>query len=348
MKALKIQFKNIRKDKLCILTFLLPVVVGVIITLLSGMNISSISETSFYVVKNDLSNETIQWLQKNGRVDEFESQASMKEAVKNPTTQGIGVLSEGEGIKTWLSGDEYQVNTMIGNTLPQLYEQKGSVDSLQATILPTKSDRNALISLIVVITMVAAMFMGCTFNAMSMLNEKEEGISLIHEVLPMTKRGYVFQKISLGFIGSVFSTLLTALVCMRITVELVIPFLLLIVLSAFVAALIGLFVGYFSKGLMIGIVVIKVIMILFIAPPIFFYLSFPSNSIQYALSYFLPSSATFYGLMDLLNNQTQDIGIYIFILLIHCIVWLQLFLFIVTHQRKESWSQTSSESSLFP
>ena len=63
MEQLKYQLKNIRRDKLCILTFLLPVIVGIIIRFLPAMNFLGLSETSFGCVQNDLSKETISWLQ---------------------------------------------------------------------------------------------------------------------------------------------------------------------------------------------------------------------------------------------------------------------------------------------
>lgn len=56
MKGIKYQLKNIRRDKMCILSFLLPVIVGLAINMLSEVSFSSLSEISFGTVKNDLSN----------------------------------------------------------------------------------------------------------------------------------------------------------------------------------------------------------------------------------------------------------------------------------------------------
>lgn len=332
MKGLSYQLKNIRRDKLCILSFLLPVLVGLAINLLSGISFSSLGETAFYIIENNLSDESIEWLQTNGNITEFADITSLKNAVNNPATQAIGVLKDNSGIRTLLSGDELQINMVIGNTLPQLYTERDSIASAQISIIPIAENSDALKSLLIVITMVTAMFMGCTFNAMSIIGEKEDGISLINEILPMTKTEYVAQKITLGFIGGVISTILTTVICMRVSVSKILPLLLMIILSAFVAALVGLFVGRLSSGLMVGIVYIKVVMILFLAPPILFYLTVPSDSILHTLSYLLPSSATFYGLMDLLNGQTQGIKTCIIILLSHCILWLLLF-FVIDHRK---------------
>lgn len=76
-----------------------------------------------------------------------------------------------------------------------------------------------------------------------------------------------------------------------------------------------------AKRQMVGIVYIKIIMILFLAPPIFFYLTVPNNSIIFRLSYLLPSSATFYGVMDLLKGKTEEIIPVLLVLLIHAVLW---------------------------
>ena len=99
------------------------------------------------------------------------------------------------------------------------------------------------------------------------------------------------------------SAAVTALICMRLTVGQLVPLLLLILLSAFIAALSGLFIAGFSESLMMGIMYIKLVMILFLAPPILFYLLLPAGGALRALTYLLPSSATFYGLMKLLNGS---------------------------------------------
>ncbi|MFQ7549585.1 MAG: hypothetical protein ACLRMZ_03810 [Blautia marasmi] len=101
---------------------------------------------------------------------------------------------------------------------------------------------------------------------------------------------------------------------------------LIIMLSAFLAALVGLFIGQFSDGLMSGIVCIKIIMILFLAPPVLFYLVLSKDSVLYTLTYLLPSSAAFYGILDLITGSARQIPEYICVLLFHCIVWLTVYL----------------------
>lgn len=334
MKGLKYQLKSIRRDKMCILTFLLPVIVGIAINLLSGVSFQSMGETAFGVLENNISADTVEWLQSNGTVTQYETLDELREAVNNPSTQMIGVLQTGNAIQTFLSGDELEVNRRIADTLPQIYENRIEQLSFDKTIIPVKTDNNeGLKSLLIVLTLVTAMFMGCTFNAMNIISEKEDGIEFINQVLPTTTKSYVVQKMLLGFIGGSVSTIVTAFICLRIEAVQILPFLLIVLFSAYISALIGLFIGYFSDGLMVGIVYIKIIMILFLAPPIFFYLTVPDDSILFILSYLIPSSATFYGVMDLANGGTAVIGKDMVILVAHYIFWFLTYLFISERQK---------------
>ena len=321
MKGLKYQLRSIRRDKMCLLTFLLPVIVGIAINLLSGVSFQTMGETTFGVVGSNITDDTVEWLQNNGVVVSYETRDELEAAVNNPSTQMIGVWQTGNMIQTFIAGDELAVNKVIANTLPQVYENRATQLTITRTIIPVVTDNEGLKSLFIVITLVTAMFMGCTFNAMNIISEKEDGIEFINQVLPVSMTSYIIQKTLLGFIGGTVSTIITALICMRIQAAQVLPFLLIVLLSAYISALIGLFIGYYANGLMVGIVYIKIVMILFLAPPIFFYLTVPSDSIVFRLSYFLPSSVTFYGVMDLINGQTKEIGSYALALLIHAVSW---------------------------
>ena len=328
MKGLKYQLKNMRRDTMCILTFLLPIVVGIAISLISGVSVQTINETSFGILKNDLSNETVAWLQLNGSVTPYETVDELQKAVNNPSTQMIGVLKADNSIRTILSGDELAVNKVIADTLPRLYDSREEKEVYNRTIVSVSNDNDSLQSLLIAITLVTAMFMGCTFNAMNIISEKEDGVAYINMVLPITTKEYIVQKVLLGCIGSFLSTILTAFFCMQIELALVIPFVIMIVLSVYIAALIGLFIGYFAEGLMVGIVYIKAIMIGFLAPPIFFYLMVPADTILFPFSYLLPSSATFYGLMDLRSGQTNRIWLFSMILLAHAVGWSVVYMLI--------------------
>ena len=371
--ALNYQMKSIRRDKLCILTFLLPILVGLALNLLSDLNFSAAAESAFGILKNDLSAETVSWLRQYGSVTEYDTLEQLEAAVIEPSTQVIGILSDdsssmsggsgiqtgdsgilsggseiqaddsgilsggssipsdgsgipssGSGIRAFRSGDETTRIAASADLLPALYAGRGLMSRYEREILPSPADGEMMKHLLIVITMVTAMFMGCTFNAMSIISEKEDGILYINEILPMTKAQYALQKIMVGFLGGTISTVLTALICIRLRAAQLLPLLLLIILSAFIAALTGLFIAKFSESLMVGIVYIKLVMILFLAPPILFYLLFPAGGVLHTLSYLLPSSATFYGLMKLLNGS-GGLGKELAVLAAHCVVWFLLY-----------------------
>ena len=328
MNGLKYQLKNISKDKMCILSFLLPIIVGIAIHFISAASFTAVNEISFGIIGNDLPKETVDWLKESGIVTPFGSIQELKAQILEPSSQMIGVMQNGDGIQTMLAGDELSVSVKIADSLPNLYENRGSFQDGNVKIFPNASDSNVLKSLLIVITMVTAMFMGCTFNAMSIIGEKEDGVALINEILPMTPTNYLLQKILLGFAGGVVSTILTAWVCMRPELSGIPGILLLIIFSAFISALAGVFIGRIADGLMVGIVYLKIVMIIFIAPPIVCYLVAPEESIVRGLSYLLPSSATFYGLMDLLHGRMEEAGMNIVILLVNSVVWILIYLII--------------------
>jgi hypothetical protein len=128
----------------------------------------------------------------------------------------IGVIQAEDTIQTFLSGDELEVNRVIADTLPQVYENRTESLPAERTIIHMETDNEGLKSLLAAITLVTAMFTECTFNAMNIISEKEKGIEFINQILPMTTRSYVIQKILLDFIGETASTIITALTCMRI------------------------------------------------------------------------------------------------------------------------------------
>ena len=212
MKGLKYQLKSIRRDKMCLLTFLLPVIVGIAINLLSGVSFQTIGETTFGVVGSNITDDTVEWLQNNGVVVSYETRKELETAVNNPSTQMIGVLQTVNMIQTFIAGDELAVNKVIANTLPQVYENRSTQLTITRTIIPVVTDNEGLKSLFIVITLVTAMFMGCTFNAMNIISEKEDGIEFINQVLPVSMTSYIIQKTLLGFIGGTVSTIITGVV----------------------------------------------------------------------------------------------------------------------------------------
>lgn len=335
MRGLFYQLKSVWKDKLCIMSFLLPIVVALALNFIGGIDLSSVAEFHFGVLESDLSAQTIVWLERYGSVTVYKTQEELTAAINEPSTYMIGVTSDGNGIKTMVSGDELDLFRQTADTLPALYEGRESAEQISISVLERPDIMEGLQNIFIAITLIVAMFMGCTFNAMNIISEKEDGVDLVNQVLPATQSGYVIQKIFVGFTGGCLSAILTACCYFRIPVKNILLMLVLIILSAFIAALIGLFIGKFSEILIVGVVYIKIIMIIFMAVPLVSYLLATDGLIS-VLCYLVPSSASFEGIMALANSDKPMISKDIFILMAHCIVWFLLYLSISKWQKKHT------------
>ena len=265
MRGLIYQLKSVWKDRFCMMSFLLPIIVALALNFIGGIDLSSVSEFQFGVLENDLSAQTIVWLERYGSVTIYESQEELITAVNEPSTYMIGVKADGDSIQTMVSGDELDLFRQTADTLPALYEGRESAGQISITVLERPDMMAGFQNIFIGMTLIVAMFMGCTFNAMNMITEKENGVDLVNQILPMKQSGYVMQKIFVGFIGGSLSAILTASCYFRLSVWNALLMLVLIILSTFIAALIGLFIGKFSESLMVGVVTIKMIMILFMA-----------------------------------------------------------------------------------
>ena len=175
-------------------------------------------------------------------------------------------------------------------------------------------------------TLIVAMFMGCTFNAMNIISEKEDGVALINEVLPMSRSQYVIQKIFVGFAFGSLSAVITTLICFRLSLQSSLLMLALILLSSFVSALIGLFVGRFY---------IKIVMIAFLAIPLLKFLLGFSGGASF-LCYIVPSTATFEGIMGLLSESPILPERDILILIVHCVAWFLLYIALSICQKRQT------------
>jgi len=335
MRGLFYQLKSVWKDKLCMMSFLLPIVVSLALNFIGGIDLSSVAEFHFGVLESDLSARTIAWLERYGSVTVYKTQEELTAAINEPSTYMIGVTSDGVGIQTMVSGDELDLFRQTADTLPALYEGRESAGQVSITVLERPDMMAGLQNIFIAITLIVAIFMGCTFNAMNIISEKENGIDLVNQVLPMRQSGYVIQKIFVGFIGGCLSAVFTACCYFRIPVKNVFLMLVLMILSAFIAALIGLFIGKFSESLMVGVVYIKIIMIIFMAVPLVSYL-LAAGGLVSALCYFVPSSAAFEGIMNLAIGDRSVIAKDMFILMAHCIIWFLLYLSISKWQIKHA------------
>ncbi|MDE6233489.1 MAG: ABC transporter permease, partial [Lachnospiraceae bacterium] len=308
-------------------------VVAMALNFIGSIDLSSLGEHHFGMVAGDIAPETEQWLMKYGTVTAYQTKEELVLAVNDPSTNLIGVEMDGDSIKTILSGDELTLWRQTASTLPSLYEQRETAAQVDVQILERSDVMAGYQYIYIAMTLIVAMFMGCTFNAMNIISEKEEGVALINEILPMTSRQYVIQKIFIGFVFGCLSAGIATAFCFRLPPAAAAVMLALIVLSAFVSALIGLFIGHFSDGMMVGMVYIKIVMLVFMAIPLLKYLAVAGNKVVSYICYLIPSSATFEGIMDLANGGMATAGKDIVILMAHCIVWFLLYLLISKRQK---------------
>ena len=336
MKGLRYQLKSVLRDKFCLMTFLLPIVVAAALNFVGTIDFTTLGELHFGVLQGGLPTQTVSWLERYGPVTVYQTMEELTEAVIEPSTNLIGVKADGSGIKTMLSGDELDIFRQTADTLPDLYEQRHCTRQTEVHILERPDVMAGFQDMFIAVTLIVAMFMGCTFNAMNMISEKEDGVACINEILPMTHSRYILQKLSVGFICGCLSSVITVCICFRLSLSNAALMLVLIVLSAFVAALIGLFIGRTSSGLMVGVVYIKIVMIFFMAVPILRFLVGIRQPLLSAVCYLVPSQATFEGIMDVSTGSGAVVVKDIFILLAHCIGWFLLYIGLSVHQRKNA------------
>lgn len=325
MKGLIYQLKSVWKDKFCIMSFLLPIVAAMLLNIAGSIDLSSLGEYYFCVVDGEVTDETREWLMGYGDVTVCPTREEWLSAIREPSTNLIGVEGSGEGIRTVLAGDELPIWQQAAATLPALYEQRKAAAEVSIQTLEQPDVLAGFQFIFIAMILIVAMFMGCTFNAMNIISEKEDGVALINEILPMTPRQYVIQKIFVGFVLGCLSAMVTAAVCFRLSPGRMAVMLALTVLSAFASSLAGLFIGRVSDGMMAGVVYIKILMIVFMAVPLLKYLALAENKILSGICYLIPSCAAFEGIMELANGSMTAAGKDLVILAIHCIGWILLY-----------------------
>ncbi len=121
MRGLFYQLKSVWKDKFCIMSFLLPIIVAFALHFMGGIDLSSVVQFHFGVLERDLSVRTISWLERYGSVTAYETQEELTAAINEPSTYMIGVISDGDSIQTMVSGDELDLFRQTADTLPALY-----------------------------------------------------------------------------------------------------------------------------------------------------------------------------------------------------------------------------------
>ena len=165
MKGLKYQLKSVLRDKFCLMTFLLPILVAVALNFMGSIDMSSLGELHFGVLENDLPPQTITWLERYGPVTAYGTQAELAAAIKEPSTNVIGVRVDGDSLKTAIAGDELDIFRQAAATLPALYERRETAAQVEVQVLERSDILENFQGIFIPAVLIVAMFMGCTFNA---------------------------------------------------------------------------------------------------------------------------------------------------------------------------------------
>ncbi len=325
MKGLGYQLKSVLHDRFCLMTFLLPIAAAAALHFAGAIDFTALGELHFGVLEGGLPAQTVTWLERYGTVTAYPAMEELADAVREPSSNLIGVQADGNSIQTIVSGDELAVFRRTADTLPDLFEQRNAAGQTEVHILDRPDLMAGYQDMFIAVTLITAMFMGCTFNAMNIISEKEDGVVFVNEILPMTRSQYILQKLLAGFICGCLSVIMTACICFRLSLQNAVLMLVLIVLSAFAAALTGLFIGRVSNGMMTGVVYIKIVMLIFIAVPILSFLAGISHPLFAAACWLVPSKAAFEGIMDLSAGSGTAAVKDILILSVHCVAWLLLY-----------------------
>ena len=282
MKGLKYQLKSVLRDKFCLMTFLLPILVAVALNFMGSIEMSSPGELHF------------------------------------------GVLENGASLKTAISGDGLDIFQQAAAALPAHYEQWETAAQVQIQTLERPDIPESLQGIFIPAVLIVSMFMGCTFNAMNIISEKEDGVASVNETLPIMPGQYILQKVAVGFLFGSLSYIVTDCICFRLTW----------LSFGFMLALIGLFIGKFSDGMMAGVAYITIVMLVFIAVPIVCALA-GANGPLAAICNIVPSQPAFEGILSLsagdMETAVKDIGI----LATHCISWFAGYLLIPTLHKRQ-------------
>ena len=134
-KGLLYQLKSCFRDKMCVLSFLLPVAAGIALHFLGEVDLLELAEPEFGVVKESLFAADIQsWLEEMGTVRVYPSEEALEEAVLEPSTNIMGILPREDGISVIRAGDEQELYRRLADRLPLLYEERAAIKTVQRCV----------------------------------------------------------------------------------------------------------------------------------------------------------------------------------------------------------------------
>ncbi len=318
MKVISYQIKLLLRDKMIIISFLLPIISALLVANLDEKLFPSESEVQFVCVKeNNMIPKDL--LERYGDVTYVDTVESLYIQVSDPSTEKIGIVMENKKYFVILSGDETSYIKSLAKILPFILKNDIMIN-YDYKIIEDNSDLFSDKRLIVSLIMIMSLFIGCSFNAINIVEEKEKNIDRVYSVIPISRSKILIQKIFLGFSGGVLMSLFTWIIMSGVN-DSFLKILILIIVTSYFSSIIGVIVAKFSNNFLSVVVILKFILIMFMAIPIVI-LTLSKVTILYKILYFcIPSIPAF----NIINNHNyiswNEYLLGIFVIVIHSIFW---------------------------
>ncbi|MCM1989365.1 ABC transporter permease [Oceanirhabdus seepicola] len=297
ISSLYIQSKFVLRDKIIIISILLPIFLGIFIRVYTPDMMTVGNQIA--VIKDDLSDETIKKLREIAIVTEFSDLNEVKERVLVTKDEIIGVVLEHSAgdYKYVLEGNETTRALKDLDVIDNYLRGNNTVNKLSTEILPNSD--NEMKYFLMTLTMIIALYMGSTLIAFNIIEENECGINNINKILPVSTKQYIIYKIIVGLIGTILITSVTGVILIG---KAYFQYLFLFsLISACCSSCLGLYLGLFSKDLISGIIYIKVILLVFIFVPVIGFIMPNEFTVFKKLFYLIPTYSMFEGFWSIIK-----------------------------------------------
>lgn len=297
MGSMKYQFKLVVKDKMVIISLLLPIIMAVLVYILVHSDLTSAIEIRYGVIVDEIPYGYQEKLEEYGLVSSYPSLEALTTAINDTSTEEIGIVCKNNQIEVMLSGDETTLTKSIAAQMESLLKEDSDQIISKLDILERNNIFQDFKLPLIALTLITAIYMGCVFNTMNMVTEKEDGVKIIYDILPLNEFRYLVQKATLGLVGGILTAMITICILSPTNLASALLCIGIIIISSYIAAVLGLFIGEIAENTMIAIVYLKMILLLFIAVPFVGHMFLANDKVGKIVSYLLPSCVGFDALI---------------------------------------------------
>ncbi len=348
--GLTYQFKYLLTDKVVLIGMLLPLVLALGVRFIPADILSQSVSLQTVMVQNSLDAELQDWLEANTSLVIVDSHDQLTSLVLVPSTEVVGVVPPVKPIDTKsvpndlepmyqvsliLAGDESSYTKSFVNNFHDLITLPIEENPYVMALEDQKDQFVWLRQFFIAVVLLTACFIGSSFNAITMVSEKESGVFIVHGVLPLGRFDFVLQRIVLGFVVSTVVVLLTWIIMLGVGVNIIVAFPLLLLASYF-SAILGLYIAHGAKDYLGVIVTIKFVLILFLAIPIVGVLVGTGTSWYPWVYWIMPSVPVFQAITQFTGSfdvaYVQNLGV----LLLHCMLWTLIYV-VMLYRRLQFW-----------